>query len=121
MKKKLNRYTDLAAGFFTGYELENNDRTNDTKSEPVKKLGGRPKKDGLKNIQFTLTMDPIIYEKLKILARNYYGGNFSKLIDNAVKSYCRENQINLNDINLDPEIIKVYQEKQNKKKKQNNK
>ncbi len=87
------------------------------KKEPSKNLGGRPKKEGLKNEQFTLTMNPETYEKLKIVADEYTRGNFSGLIDEAIKAFCREKEINLAEIEVDKDIIKFYKEKQEKKSK----
>ena len=37
--------------------------TNKTATKVKKNLGGRPKKDGLKNEQFTLTMHPELFQK----------------------------------------------------------
>lgn len=87
------------------------------KKEPSKNLGGRPKKEGLKNEQFTLTMNPETYEKLKIVADEYTRGNFSGLIDEAIKAFCREKGINLAEIEVDKDIIEFYKEKQEKKSK----
>ena len=84
---------------------------------PTKNVGGRPKKDGLKNEQFTLTMNPEKYEKLKLIADEHTNSNFSRLIDEAISAFCRERNINLADIEVDPEIIKFYKEKQDKKSK----
>ncbi len=84
---------------------------------PSKNVGGRPKKDGLKNEQFTLTMNPEKYEKLKLIADEHTNSNFSRLIDEAISAFCRERNINLADIKVDPEIIKFYKEKQDKKSK----
>ena len=89
------------------------------KNEPTepKNLGGRPKKDGLKNEQFTLTMNPETYEKLRIVAEEHTRGNFSGLIDEAIKAYCREKDINLAEIEVDPQILEMYRQKQAKKSK----
>lgn len=133
--KKLPKDVDFAAGFFSTPAT-----TEDTSGEAVvekvtapaivsekpepkekdtepKNLGGRPKKDGLKNEQFTLTMNPEMYEKLRIVAEEQAGGNFSRLIDDAVKAYCREKNVDLNTIDVDPKILEIYREKQNKKSK----
>lgn len=83
----------------------------------AKNLGGRPKKDGLKNEQFTLTMHPELYEKLRIIAKEYTRGNFSALIDDAVKVYCSENGIDLSKIEVDPNTLDIYRQKQEKKAK----
>lgn len=93
--------------------------TNKTATKEKKNLGGRPKKDGLKNEQFTLTMHPEMYEKLRILAEEHTRGNFSGLIDEAIKSFCREHDIDLSAVQIAPEILDMYkkrQEKKNKKK-----
>lgn len=128
-KNKLSKDTDLASGFFstpvysddpsvkiTNEKIEApvNPTTEDTSK--IKNVGGRPQKEGLKNEQFTLTMNPELYEKLKIIATEKCRGNFSGLIDEAIKSYCRENNINLSEITVDQEILKTYSEKQEKKK-----
>ena len=93
-----------------------------TKTEPeetteTKNLGGRPKKDGLKNEQFTLTMNPETYEKLRIVADEQTRGNFSALIDNAIKAYCKTNEIDLAAIEVEPQILEMYRQKQAKKSK----
>lgn len=120
---------DVAAGFFsnlTPAEIETNKAeksippSQDTKKSVAtekKNLGGRPKKDGLKNEQFTLTMHPEIYEKLRIIAEEYTRGNFSGLIDEAIKSFCREHNIDLSAVQVEPEIIDMYKKKQEKKRK----
>lgn len=87
------------------------------KNPKAKNLGGRPKKDGLKNEQFTLTMHPELYEKLRIIAKEYTRGNFSALIDDAVKVYCSKNGINLTEIEVDPNTLDIYRQKQEKKAK----
>lgn len=94
--------------------------TNKTTTKEKKNLGGRPKKDGLKNEQFTLTMHPEMYEKLRILAEEYTRGNFSGLIDEAIKSFCREHGIDLSAVQVAPEILDMYKKKQEKKSKKSN-
>ena len=140
--KKLPKNVDLAsnvevaAGFFTDTppaeaKAESNKKeqsatpqpelqkptTNKTATKEKKNLGGRPKKDGLKNEQFTLTMHPEMYEKLRILAEEHTRGNFSGLIDEAIKSFCREHDIDLAAIHVTPEILDMYKKKQEKKNK----
>ena len=135
MAKKLPKNLDLAAGFFS--KPAPADKASEEaviiekitapatvkeateKEAPVKpkNLGGRPKKDGLKNEQFTLTMNPETYEKLRIIAEERTRGNFSALIDDAIKSYCRETGINLADVKVDESILKMYRTKQAKKSK----
>lgn len=148
MAKKTVKGKDLAAGFFSQRSAEETteevvqeeikateaedreepltDETKETDSRsdedtPQKNVGGRPKKDGLKNEQFTLTMNPEIYEKLRVVAEENTGGNFSRLIDDAIKAYCRENNIDLSRITVDPQILEFYKEKQKKKSKRKNK
>ena len=94
-----------------------NPTTNKTATKEKKNLGGRPKKDGLKNEQFTLTMHPEMYEKLRILAEEHTRGNFSGLIDEAIKSFCREHDIDLSALQVAPEILDMYKKKQEKKSK----
>lgn len=124
---------EVAAGFFTDTppaEAETNKKekptkpqdaekpsTNKTTTTEKKNLGGRPKKDGLKNEQFTLTMHPEMYEKLRILAEEYTRGNFSGLIDEAIKSFCKEHEIDLSAVQVAPEILDMYKKKQEKKSK----
>lgn len=83
---------------------------------PIKNVGGRPPKKGLKNEQFTLTMHPGLYEKLRIIAQEQTGGNFSALIEVAVKTYCNANEIDLDRIKVDHAVLEAYQKKQDKKK-----
>lgn len=107
----------------------NNTKKTTTKKQPTKKQatkkdastnnpeqnkskGGRPPKSGLKNVQFSLTMNPILYEKLRVVADERCRGNFSQLIDEAIHFYCRENDINLKDITIDEAIIDNYLTKQ---------
>lgn len=80
-----------------------------------KNLGGRPRKEGLKNQQFTLTMNPEVYEKLRIVAREHTRGNFSSLVDEAIKLFCQEYDIDLTSIEVDPQILAVYKERQEKR------
>lgn len=89
--------------------------SNKTTTKEKKNLGGRPKKDGLKNEQFTLTMNPEMYEKLRIIADEHTRGNFSGLIDAAIKSFCREHKIDLSAMQVAPEILDMYKKKQDKK------
>lgn len=97
------------------------DSNQTTAEKPQKKhkknLGGRPKKEGLKNEQFTLTMHPEMYEKLKLIAADYTRGNFSALIDDAIKAYCREMHIDLNSIKVEESKLDTYRKKQEKKAK----
>lgn len=130
-RNKFPKDTDLAAGFFsspTTTEMEQeikekitapqeNKKPSSTKGieNEKKNLGGRPRKVGLKNAQFTLTMNPEIYEKLRIIAAEYTRGNFSELIDKAIESFCREYKIDLSAIEVASEILDIYRKKQEKK------
>lgn len=134
--KKLPKDIDFAAGFFSNPSFSDNTHTEEhsekikapatAKSESKngqakeKNVGGRPKKDGLKNEQFTLTMSPELYEKLRIVAAEHTRGNFSGLVDEAIKVYCIQSNINLDEIEVASETLEIYrkkQEKKNKKKK----
>lgn len=133
MAKKLPKNPDLAAGFFstptpvddTSEEVVIVEKitapatviTEKAESSVQKNLGGRPKKDGLKNEQFTLTMNPETYEKLRIVADERTRGNFSALIDDAIKAYCKETNISLADIKVEESILEMYRAKQAKKSK----
>ena len=88
---------------------------NQSTEKSKKNSGGRPKKDGLKNEQFTLTMNPETYEKLKIIAYDYTRGNFSALIDEAIKVYCKEKNIDLSKIEIDDSKLDIYRKRQEKK------
>lgn len=88
---------------------------NKTDAKEKRNLGGRPKKEGLKNEQFTLTMNPEMYEKLRIIAEEHTRGNFSGLIDEAIKSFCKEHSIDLSSVQVAPEILDMYKKKQEKK------
>ena len=135
-KRKLPKDVDLtrkinpADGFFSTPVSDKKDQENKTeektdiigKTEDKKKtknLGGRPPKKGLKNEQFSLTMNPELYEKLRIVSKEQTGGNFSALIDLAIKTYCDINKIKLDKIKVDSEILKAYKIKQDKKKNRN--
>lgn len=136
--KKLPKNVDFAAGFFSTPPSEEPEEAVSEKivapapvptespvveeqetepKEPAKNLGGRPKKEGLKNEQFTLTMNPETYEKLRIIADDHTRGNFSALIDEAIKVYCKENNINMADIEVPETILEAYRIKQEKKSK----
>ena len=135
-KRKLPKDVDLtrkinpADGFFSNTVSDQNDQANmseektDTdeklgNEKQNKNLGGRPPKKGLKNVQFSLTMNPELYEKLRIVAQEQTGGNFSALIDNAIKTYCNENKIRLDKIKVDPAVLETYRAKQDKKRDRN--
>ncbi len=121
-KSKLPNNIDFEAGFFsnTGSTGEVNEKIIAPVENKLKKedqnIIGRPPKKGLKNKQFTLTMDPELYEKLRIVASQYTNNNFSRLVDEAVKLYCKEHEINLADINVSSEILEMYRKKQQDKK-----
>lgn len=127
--KKFPKDVDFAAGFFsvspsgessskiTPPEKITAPSATKTTATEQKNLGGRPKKEGLKNEQFTLTMHPEMYEKLRIISKQYTNGNFSALINAAVTSFCAENKINLADVKVDPKILNTYKVKQEKKAK----
>ena len=118
--KKLPKNVDFAAGFFSQPVITEDDSAatlgktitvpKATTQDPEKKkdptetrnLGGRPKKDGLKNEQFTLTMNPETYEKLRIVAERQTRGNFSALIDVAIRAYCNLEDIDLSTIEVGP-------------------
>lgn len=124
--KKLPKDIDFAAGFFSSSPLESNSEEEvvaekivapkqNSMQKPKKNLGGRPKKEGLKNEQFTLTMHPLMYEKLKLIAADYTRGNFSALIDEAIKAYCREMHIDLTSIEVEESKLDIYRKKQERK------
>lgn len=122
--KKFPKNVDFAEGFFSQATTTENitapvatieNSPQKTKSSKPKNLGGRPRKNGLKNEQFTLTMNPETYEKLKIIADRYTRGNFSELINETIKSFCNEKNINLADIIIEPEILDKYKQKQENK------
>lgn len=133
--KKLPKDVDFAAGFFsksvptdstaseakivsekiTAPTNKPKEKIEEIHSQVHKNLGGRPKKEGLKNEQFTLTMNPEMYEKLRIIASEHTRGNFSGLIDEAIRSFCREKGIDLSAIKVDAEILEMYKQKQQKK------
>lgn len=133
--KKLPKDVDFAAGFFSqpapskaDAEAVVNEKitapAEKKTSEPQKKTtpakknaGGRPIKQGLKNEQFSLTMNPETYEKVRIIAQEKCGGNFSRLIDDAIVLYCKENNINLADIEVPAEVLDEYKIRQEKKRK----
>lgn len=132
--KKLPKDVDFAAGFFSHPATSDKEEqqvvekitapaaksmeesTSSNSQNKRKNLGGRPKKEGLKNVQFTLTMNPETYEKLRIVADEFTSGNVSALMDQAFKSFCNEQKIDLNEIEIDPEILENYRRKQEKKR-----
>lgn len=131
--KKLPKDIDLtkkinpADGFFSqlvpekekGTGLVNEKITVPVESKEVpfnKNTGGRPPKEGLKNEQFTLTMNPELYEKLRIIAEEQTYGNISALMNMAVQTYCRANHIDLKEIKVEPTRLEIYRKKQEKKR-----
>lgn len=135
-KRKLPKDVDLtkninpADGFFSNPMSSQKDQENSVEKKAdtagmqnnVKKnknLGGRPHKKGLKNEQFSLTMNPELYEKLRIVAQERTDGNFSALIDLSIKAYCDANKIKLDKIKVDPAILEAYRIKQDKKREKN--
>lgn len=125
--KRISKDFDLAAGFFTAIPEEDpQDLTVEKESgevfekvnvisKAIKHPGGRPKKEGLKNEQFSVTLNPETYEKIKILANEYSDGNFSRLIVDAIDVFCKKKDIDLSQIIVDPEILSAYLEKQNRR------
>lgn len=131
--KRLPKDIDLtqkinpADGFFSSSEMAKEETAGPVRGKIIvpekteassfnKNVGGRPRKDGLKNEQFTLTMDPELYEKLRIIAKEQTGGNVSALIDLAVKTYCKVNDIALKKIEVNPADLEFYRIKQEKKR-----
>ena len=89
----------------------------DAKSDVVeltekKNTGGRPHKRGLKNANFTLTMNPETYEKVKIVASEHTRGNVSALFEQSFRLYCKENGISLEKIKVSKENLEKYRKKQ---------
>lgn len=138
-RKKIQKDTDFASGFFSNPNSsepseritapitslsESNSNIQDVPSrsdsavpdQPLKKHpGGRPKKEGLKNIQVSLTIPPELYEKLRIVSEQYTDSNFSRFVIECVKFFCRENEINLDDIVIPDAILGLRKEQQKKK------
>lgn len=127
--KKISKDMDFAAGFFSSSVSKSSDGvaasiaapsnsdTSNNKNAVKKHPGGRPRKEGLKNIQVCLTTPPELYEKVRILSEKYTSGNFSRfLIEECLNSFCRENNISLEDISIPDGIIDMYQNRQSKKK-----
>lgn len=139
-RKKIQKDTDFASGFFSNPNSsepseriiapitslsESNSNIQDVPSssdsavpgQPLKKHpGGRPKKEGLKNIQVSLTISPELYEKLRIISKQYAESNFSRLMIEAAKFFCQEHSINLDDIVVPDTILDLRKEQQQKKK-----
>ena len=134
-RKKIQKDTDFASGFFSNpnstepsekiaapdtsisSETDSNISNSDPDVQvPVKKHpGGRPKKEGLKNIQVSLTIPPELYEKLRIVSEQYTDSNFSRFVIECVKFFCRENEINLDNIVIPDSILGLRKEQQKKK------
>lgn len=124
--RKLPKNLDLAAGFFSETMAEStappskpSSNVNHEISEHTHKKhpGGRPKKDGLKSSQFSVTLNPLSYERMKSASDLLTGGNFSSLVYISVREYCKTHEIDLESIDIDPEIVKTYYDRQAKKKK----
>lgn len=127
--KRISKDFDLAAGFFSDVQTSPLELVEDSREviktnqvnkasiveKPKKYSGGRPKKEGLRNEQFTLTLHPEVYEKIKILATDFTGGNFSRLVTDAIKVYCDKVEVDFDSIQVDPEILQRYIDRQEKK------
>ena len=127
--KKISKDMDFAAGFFSSSASKSfdgvaasiaapsNSDTSNNKNAVKKHPGGRPRKEGLKNIQVCLTTPPELYEKVRILSEKYTSGNFSRfLMDECLKSFCRENNRSHEDISIPDGVMDLYQNRQSKKK-----
>lgn len=127
--KKISKDMDFAVSFFSSSASKSfdgvaasiaapsNSDTSNNKNAVKKHPGGRPRKEGLKNIQVCLTTPPELYEKVRILSEKYTSGNFSRfLMDECLKSFCRENNISLEDISIPDGVMDLYQNRQSKKK-----
>lgn len=53
----------------------------------------------MKNEQFILIINPELYEKLRIIVKEWT--NVSALIDALLKTYCKVNNIDLKEIEVD--------------------
>ena len=84
--------------------------------EGESKKRGRPKKEALKNKNFSITMNPILYERIRIIAQKYTRGNISALIETAINEYCKLNKINLDEIQVKPEVLEEYKKTQKNRK-----
>ncbi len=122
---------DLASGFFSHtptteadtpkpISLEEHPQLEGTEipaSSKILNKGGRPKKEGLKNRQYTLTLPPELYEKVRIVEKQKGYPSFSQLVSAALKYYCREKEeINLDEMVLPQEILQQLKERQLEKK-----
>lgn len=127
MAKKLEKVTPPAERFWSNDEPETTKEvkasnppkkvsTNHPSADTIKKRGvGRPKKTGLKNECFSITLNPEFYEKLRVVAGEEFDQNISKLIVAACKSYCSEIGYNLRDIDVPKDTLDAYFEKQKKR------
>lgn len=127
--KRISKDFDLAAGFFSDVQTSPLELVEDSREviktnqvnkasiveKPKKYSGGRPKKEGLRNEQFTLTLHPEVYEKIKILATDFTGGNFSRLVIDAIQAYCEKVEVDFDNLQVDQEILQRYMERQDKK------
>ena len=124
MAKHITKDLDIAAGFFSNVS-ENQEKSQQPEKQrnteiPSPKLTtekktprrGRPKKETLKNKNFSITMDPVLYEKIRIISKDITRGNISAFIDIAVVDYCNSHNINLNEITIAPEILENYKKNQ---------
>ncbi len=130
MAQKKNKFDNVAAGFMTSPSDQENEIINEipatkitetsskkSTNHKLNKQAGRPSKEGLKNVNTTLTMNPEMIERIKILAQDYSRGNFSAFIEASVNSYCKQLGINLSEIKVDPTILNKYMQKQEIRKK----
>ena len=74
------------------------------------KKAGRPKKMTLKNKNFPVTMNPVLYEKIRIVAQEYTRGNISAFIETSIIGYCKTNNIKLDEITVSEDMLTRYKE-----------
>lgn len=74
-------------------------KKNKPKAKP-KKPQGRPRKNAERQIQCTITINPVLLEKAKMVAEDRCGGNFSRLMSDSFKLYCQTHGIDLDTIDV---------------------
>lgn len=127
-RNTMDKNEDLAARFFSKRNPDKEPITQKSevpKQEPLsseKNKGGRPPKKGLKSMNFTISMDPIKFEQIRILAQTYAtNGSISQFLNLTIDAFCKQSNISLSEIEISDDIIKRYEKKQLQKYNKHNK
>lgn len=111
-EKDLAPAGDIALGFFSTPIIEENDPETDApqpNAPQMQRSKRRPRNNAeYKSARFSISMDPFLYERTRIIAGDICRGNVSTLIDIALKYYYEQHDINLDEIDVTDTVKKLY-------------